>query len=63
MGHAEPPKSKLPEIPLEISGMFSVQSISHFLAEEACDNKGYPSLNYLRRKEGGRVHHLPGDGW
>lgn len=64
MGQAEPPKCKLSKVPLEISGMFSVQSISYFPAHESCDNKEYfPLLTTSEDRDGGRIHRLPGDGW
>lgn len=64
MGQAEPPKHRLSKAPLEISGMFSVQSISYFPVRESRDNKGYFSfLTTLEGKDGGRIHSLPGDGW
>lgn len=41
MGQAQPPKCKLPKAPLEISGMFFVQSIGYFPVRESCDyNEG-----------------------
>lgn len=61
MGQAEPPKCKLPKAPLEISGMFSVQSISSFPVLESCDyNEGYFSLlTTLEDKDGGRIPTSP----
>lgn len=58
MGQAQPPKCKLSKAPLEISGMFSVQSIGYFPVRESCDyNEGYSSLlTTLEDKDG---WHLP----